>query len=129
MRAGDVIGRIQDVTALGRSLLSLPRWPDQEAMPHIHLLCVADLQRTLDVKFTTGQWQALSAKDAVDAIGKIVFRASNQAVRCSDLFSVCQAIKEPASAFFVRCAQRPWIVNSSDPCVSVTSQSICSCVK
>ncbi|KAG0713911.1 hypothetical protein GWK47_015165 [Chionoecetes opilio] len=86
--------------------LSLSRWPDQEAVLHIRLLCVADLQRALDVKFTTGQWQAMPTKGALDAIGKIVLRASNQAVRWSDFFSVCQAIGEPVSAFFVRCAQR-----------------------
>ena len=80
--------------------LSLSRWPDQEAVLHIRLLCAADLQRALDVKFTTFQWQAMSAKGALDAIGKIVLRASNQAVRWSDFFSVCQASGEPVGAFF-----------------------------
>lgn len=80
--------------------LSLARWPDQETVLHIRLLCVPDLQHALGVKFTTGQRQALSAKDALDTIGRIMFHISNQAVHCSDFFSVCQAIDEPVSLLF-----------------------------
>ena len=52
-------------------------------MLHIRLLCVSDLQQTLDVKFTTVQWQALSPKDTLDAVEGIMVRATNYAVRWS----------------------------------------------
>ena len=82
--------------------LALAGWLDQDAVLHIRLLCVSDLQRALDVKFTTEQWCALTPKSALDAIERTVLRASNQAVRWSDFFSVSQATDEPVASFFVR---------------------------
>lgn len=56
-------------------------------MLHIRLLCVPDLQCTLDTRFSTGQWETLEPKDALDAIGKLVLQTANQAVRWSEFLT------------------------------------------
>lgn len=71
--------------------LRLSAWPDQEAVLHVRLLCVPDLQCALDARFSADQWEALDPKGALDAIEKIVLQAANQAVRWAEFFSTCQA--------------------------------------
>lgn len=73
------------------SWLRLAKWPDQEAVLHIRLLCVPALQCTLDARYDTGQWEALTPKEALDAIGKIVQHSTNQAVKWFDFFNARQA--------------------------------------
>ena len=68
------------------SWLRLAGWPDREAVLHIRLLCVPKLQCALDARFDSGQWEALTPKEALDAIGKLVLQASNQAVKWCDFF-------------------------------------------
>ena len=85
--------------------LRLAAWPDEEAVLHIRLLCVPDLQCALDARFNTEQWEALDPKAALDAIGKIVLQTSNQAVRWSDFFNTCQAPGESVGMYMTRCAQ------------------------
>ncbi|MFV0261147.1 MAG: hypothetical protein ACK5JN_01725 [Kluyvera sp.] len=72
----------------------------------IRLLCAPALQCALDAMFTTGQWETMAPKEALDAIGKIMHRPSNQVVRWSDFLSVSQAPDKPISAFFIRCPQQ-----------------------
>lgn len=87
------------------SWLRLARWPDQEAVLHIRLLCVPALQCTLDARYETGQWEALTPKEALDAIGKIVQQSSNQAVKWYDFFNARQMGGESVSVYMTRCAQ------------------------
>ena len=87
------------------SWLRLAGWPDREAVLHIRLLCVPKLQCALDARFDSGQWEALTPKEALDAIGKLVLQASNQAVKWCDFFSLCQGSGESVSVYMTRCAQ------------------------
>ncbi|MPC54822.1 Retrovirus-related Pol polyprotein from transposon opus [Portunus trituberculatus] len=66
------------------------RWPTQEAVQHIRLLCSPALQRTLDTRFTLDQWSALTPAIALDAVGKFVFRSSTQAVQWAEFFGAWQ---------------------------------------
>ncbi len=74
-------------------------------MLRIRLLCVPDLQGALDTRFNTEQKEALGPKNALDAIGKLVLRTANQAVRWSEFFSACQAAGESVGVYMTRCAQ------------------------
>lgn len=85
--------------------LRIAGWPEPVAVLHIRLLCASALQSALDTRFTAEQWEALSPGAALDAIGKLVLRASNQAVRWCDFFGTCQAPGEPVSVYITRCAQ------------------------
>ena len=85
--------------------LRLAAWPDEEAVLHIRLLCVPDLQCALDARFTTEQWEALGPKDALDAISKLVLRTANQAVKWSEFFNACQVPGESVGVYMTRCAQ------------------------
>ena len=88
------------------SWLQICRWPQQEAVLHIRLHCVLDLQRALDARFTDSQWGALTTEEAMDAIEKLVLRASNRAAQWSEFFTAMQGLNEPISEFFLRCNQR-----------------------
>ena len=85
--------------------LRLAKWPDLEAVLHIRLLCVPSLQCTLDARYDTGQWEALTPKGALDAIGKLVQQSSNQAVKWCDFFGTRQGSGESVSVYMTRCAQ------------------------
>lgn len=85
--------------------LRLAGWPDEEAVLHIRLLCVPDLQCAIDTRFNTRQWEVLGPSQALDAIGKLVLKTTNQAVRWSDFFNTCQAAGESVSVYITRCAQ------------------------
>ena len=108
--------------------LRLAAWPDQEAVLHIQLLCVPDLQCALDARFDTGQWEALEPKATLDAIEKLVLQTANQAVRWSDFFSTYQAPGESVGVYMTRCAQGARECGFQWTAV-VTCQSTCSCVR
>lgn len=59
----------------------------------------------MDAKFRFDEWSALTQKEALDAIRRLVLRASMQAVQWSELFSACQGQEESVTDFFMRCAQ------------------------
>ena len=85
--------------------LQLANWQDKMAVLHIRLLCKPSLQTVLDARFTSRQWNALTPDGALDAIGRLVLRAENQAVRWSEFFSGKQAHSETVSAYVTRCGQ------------------------
>ena len=87
------------------SWLRLAKWPHQEAVLHIRLLCVPSLQCTLDARYDTRQWEALTPKEALDAIGKLVRQSSNQAVKWCEFFGVHQGSGESVCVYMTRCAQ------------------------
>ena len=60
----------------------------------------------MDARFTSDEWGALTQQAALDAVGKLVLRASNQAVQWAEFFSVIQGQDESVSDYFVRCAQK-----------------------
>ncbi|MPC71040.1 hypothetical protein E2C01_065308 [Portunus trituberculatus] len=57
----------------------LCRLPDREAVQHIRLTCVPALQRALYSRYTETVWNILSTEEALEALGKLVLRSSNQA--------------------------------------------------
>ncbi|MPC49483.1 hypothetical protein E2C01_043286 [Portunus trituberculatus] len=77
VRAGDVIGRL----------------------PHME-------ESALDVRYSLSQWEALSASEALDAVGSVAQRAMNQAVLWSDFFNGGQGRAEPMAEYFQRCTQQ-----------------------
>ncbi|XP_076063459.1 uncharacterized protein LOC143038319 [Oratosquilla oratoria] len=85
--------------------LRLAAWPDQEAVLHVRLLCVPDLQCALDARFSSEQWEALNPTSALDAIERLVLQSTNQAVKWTDFFSTCQAPGESVGIYMTRCAQ------------------------
>ena len=85
--------------------LQLANWQDKMAVLHIRLLCKPTLQTVLDARFTTRQWNALTPDGALDAIGRLVLRAENQAVQWSEFFGGKQANGEPVGSYMTRCAQ------------------------
>ena len=85
--------------------LRLAGWPDHQAILHIRLLCTPTLQCALDARFTTAQWDGLTSKEALDAIGKLVLRAANQAVRWAEFFSAHQSPGEAINNYMTRCGQ------------------------
>ena len=86
--------------------LQLCKWPQMDAVHHVRLHCVPALQRALDAKFTDAQWRTLTPDAALDAIGKIVLRSSNQAVQWLEFFSVVQGQEESISDYFIKCTQK-----------------------
>ena len=86
--------------------LLLCRWPQQEAVHHIRLHCTPLLQRAVDARFTIDEWGALTQQEALDAIGKLVLRSSNQAVQWAEFFGASQGQDECVSDYFIRCAQK-----------------------
>ena len=86
--------------------LQLCKWPPSEAVHHVRLHCVPALQRALDARFTDGQWSALTPDAAMDEVGKIVLRSSNQAVHWAEFFSVSQGQGETISDYFIKCTQK-----------------------
>ena len=86
--------------------LQICHWPSQEAVHHIRLHCAPELQRALDARFTDDQWRALSTEEALDAIGKLVLRASNKAAQYQEFFSAMQGQEESISNFFLKCNQK-----------------------
>lgn len=86
--------------------LSLCHLSPSDAVQHVRLQCVPALQRALDARFSEAQWSALSPDEALDAVGKVVLRSSNQAVVWSEFFDVVQGPEEPISSYFVRCSQK-----------------------
>ena len=85
--------------------LQLCRWPPSEAVHHIRLHCVPTLQRSLDARFTEAQWSALTPEEALDAVGKLVLRSSNQAAQWSEFFNVVQTRDQSINDYFAKCAQ------------------------
>ena len=45
---------------------------------HIPRYCSPPLQRALDARFSVQQWEAVSTKDAIDAIDHIKLQITNQ---------------------------------------------------
>ncbi|KAK8398888.1 hypothetical protein O3P69_004170 [Scylla paramamosain] len=86
--------------------LLLYKWPRQEAVHHVRLLCGPPLQRALDARFTFDQWSALTQQEALDAIGNLVLRSSSPAVQWAEFFGVSQGQDECVSDYFVRGAQK-----------------------
>lgn len=86
--------------------LLLCKWPRQEAVHHVRLLCGPPLQRALDARFTFDQWSALTQQEALDAIGNLVLRSSTPAVQWAEFFGVSQGQDECVSDYFVRGAQK-----------------------
>ncbi|KAK8392167.1 hypothetical protein O3P69_017638 [Scylla paramamosain] len=86
--------------------LLLCKWPRQEAVHHVRLLCGPALQRALDARFTFDQWSALTQQEALDAIGNLVLRSSSPAVQWTEFFGVSQGQDECVSDYFVRGAQK-----------------------
>ena len=72
----------------------------------VKLNCVPALQRALDARFSDARWNALTQEEALDAIGNIVLRSSNQAVQWSEFFALAQGREESVSDYFSRCAQK-----------------------
>ncbi len=86
--------------------MQLCKFPPREAVQHIRLTCVPALQRAVDTRYTDAQWSALTPEEALDALGKLVLRSSNQATLWADFFGSSQGQDEPISEFFRRCAQK-----------------------
>ena len=86
--------------------LFLGKWPRQEAVHHIRLHCAPPLQRAVDARFILDEWGALTQKEALDAIGKLVLRSSNQAVQWAEFFSHSRGQDECVSDYFIRAAQK-----------------------
>lgn len=86
--------------------LLLCKWPQHEAAHHVRLHCTPALQRAVDARFDLDEWSALTESAALDAIGKLVLRSSNQAVQWSEFFSAAQGQDECVGDFFIRCAQK-----------------------
>ena len=78
--------------------LRLCKWPPLEAVHHVRLYCVPALQRA--------QWCAFTPDAALEEVGKIVLRASNQAVHWSEFFRVSQGQEESVSDYFIKCTQK-----------------------
>ena len=72
-------------------------------MLHIRLICVLALQRMIDSRFSGDQWEQLLPKEALNAIGGLVLRASNQAVQWCKFFDNRQDEGEPMKKYFQRC--------------------------
>ncbi|KAK8385791.1 hypothetical protein O3P69_016517 [Scylla paramamosain] len=87
--------------------LLLCKWPRQEAVHHVRLLCGPPLQRALDARFTFDQWSALTQQEALDAIGN-PSASLLQPWQCSgqSFFGVSQGQDECVSDYFVRGAQK-----------------------
>ena len=85
--------------------VKLAGWKDEQAVLHVRLLCVPALQCAIDTRFAAGLWDLLTTKEALDAIGKLVMCASNQAVRWSEFFNVRQRPGEAISGYLTRCGQ------------------------
>ncbi|MPC65141.1 hypothetical protein E2C01_059270 [Portunus trituberculatus] len=86
--------------------LLLCKWPRREVVHHVRLHCAPPLQRAVDARFTFEEWSALTPQAALDAIGKLVFCSSNQAVQWAEFFSVSQGQEEAVSDYFIRGAQK-----------------------
>lgn len=86
--------------------LLLCKWPPQEAVQHIRLLCVPALQRAMDARYTLHQWQALTPPMALDAIGKLVLRSSTQAVLWAEFFEARQEQEECVGEYITKCTQK-----------------------
>ncbi|XP_068243754.1 uncharacterized protein [Palaemon carinicauda] len=86
--------------------IHLNKFPPQDVVLHIRLNCVPALQRALDARYSNAKWNALTPDAALDAIGNIVLRSSNQAVQWSEFFALAQWREESVSNYFSRCAQK-----------------------
>ncbi|XP_068215780.1 uncharacterized protein [Palaemon carinicauda] len=86
--------------------IHLNKFPPQDVVLHIRLNCVPALQRVLDARYSDAKWNALAPDAALDAIGNIVLRSSNQAVQWSEFFALAQGHEESVSDYFSRCAQK-----------------------
>lgn len=85
-----------------KSWLGLSHFPPAEAVQHIRLHCTPALQRSLGSRFTADQWEALSAQEALDAIGRIALQATNQAADWCKFFSAAQEPSESICEYFTR---------------------------
>ncbi|XP_068228115.1 uncharacterized protein [Palaemon carinicauda] len=86
--------------------IHLNKFPPQDVVLHLRLHCVPALQRALDARYSDARWNALAPDAALDAIGNIVLRSSNQAVQWSKFFALAQGREESVSDYFSRCAQK-----------------------
>ncbi|XP_066964371.1 uncharacterized protein [Macrobrachium rosenbergii] len=86
--------------------IHLNKFPPQDVVLHIRLNCVPALQRALDARYSEAKWNALTPDTALDAIGNIVLRSSNQAVQWSEFFALAQGREESVSEYFSRCTQK-----------------------
>lgn len=78
---------------------------DGDAARYIRLLCAPELQKALDARYPKAQWDATSAAEALESVGKLVLRTANQAVQWSNFFGVKQAVGESVSDYFTKCSQ------------------------
>ena len=85
--------------------LVLSGYNNAEAVIHTRLLCAPALQRVLDTRLVPAQWMTIRSRDLLDVIGKIVTKASSQAVRWADFFDTKQSSDEKISEYIARCAQ------------------------
>lgn len=86
--------------------LRLYKLQPTDAVQHIRLHCTPELQRTLDARYSDAQWANLSPEGALDAIGAMVLRASNQAVHWAEFFVYMQGREESISEYFAKCSQK-----------------------
>ncbi|MPC92393.1 hypothetical protein E2C01_087481 [Portunus trituberculatus] len=75
------------------------------AVLHIRLLCSPNLQRSLDARYSTQQWEALSIQEAVEAVGRMAFQATNQTADWCKFFSAVQGSSESICEYFMRSTQ------------------------
>lgn len=85
--------------------LDLNRCTPAEAVLHVRLHCTPPLQRALDARFTEDEWQALTVKEALDAVSRIALQATNQAADWCRFFTANQEHSESISEYFARSAQ------------------------
>ena len=74
-------------------------------MIHVRLLCAPELQRALDSRISDAAWMAFTPGGLLNEIGKIVIKASSQAVRWAEFFEDRQKPEEKVSDFATRCTQ------------------------
>ncbi|MPC51401.1 hypothetical protein E2C01_045245 [Portunus trituberculatus] len=82
--------------------LALNGFAPAGAVLHIRLLCSPNLQRSLDARYSTQQWEALSIPEALDAVGCMALQATNQAADWCKFFSAVQGPSESICEYFTR---------------------------
>ncbi|MPC54440.1 hypothetical protein E2C01_048359 [Portunus trituberculatus] len=85
--------------------LALNGFTPAGAVLHIGLLCSPNLQRFLDTRYSTQQWEALSIPEALDAVGFMALQVTNQAADWCKFFSAVQGPSESICEYFMRSTQ------------------------
>ena len=80
-------------------------WNAVDALGHIRLLCVPELQRVLDNKYGVDRWAAMSPQAAMDAIKQIAVLPANKAAEWDKFFSIKQSDGESIDSYFHRATQ------------------------